>query len=191
MEKTIEIKKLSLSEVHFVVNSILKVIFTKDPSTNEVMYLGLYDEVVRVYYEMVTALPDLKIHEMDIIEFFDVYCDGKYDEYIDALKNDRRIKYIENALDNIVQVLLRYHFGSSFANAATKLVNNLNTVVDQYADSIKDIKSEDIKTFFKSFTEFSSETTPEAITNIMLEKKNAAPKRKKTSQAENKENKTK
>lgn len=188
MENSIEIKKLSLTEVNNIVDSILDVLFHKNETTGESSYLGQYNEIVRVYYEMVMAFPSLKIHEMKMPEFFDKFCDGEYDQYIEMLKKDRRIQYIEDALDSTIQTLLKYYSGGQLANSVTKLVNSLNSIVEKYANSIEGVEASDIKGFFNNFVEFASKTNTETITAAMLKKKKATPKPKKAAQTENKEN---
>lgn len=188
MANNVEIKKLSLADVNSVVDVILDVLFRKSETSDETSYLGQYDEIIRVYFEMNAAFPDLKIHKVDINEFFDRYCDGEYDMYVEVLKNDRRIKYIEDALDNTTENLMKYYAGGQLKNYVAKFVNSLNKVVEKYSDSLDGIGKNDIMGFLKNFAEFTSTNNPESLTEIMLKKKKATPKPKKATQTENKEN---
>lgn len=186
MEKSIEIKKLTLAEANGVVKNTLDVLFDKSEATNDISYLGHYKEIVCTYFEMVAAFPTLNIHQVDINDFFGKFFDGEYDMYVEVLKNDRRIKYIEDTLEYTIQILCKYYAGGQLANSVTKLINNLNNVVENYADSIDGIGTSDIKGFFKSFAEFAIKNNPETITAAMLKKKKETPKPKKAAQTEDK-----
>ena len=186
MANDVEMKKLTLTDVNAVVESVVNVLFDKNETAGSISYLGQYDRVLRLYFEMAMAFPDLEIHKMKMPEFFEKYCDGEFDTYVEKLKTDRRIQYIEDALDNTTQNLVKYYAGGQLANSVTRLINGLNGIVEKYANSIEGVEASDIKGFFNNFVEFASKTNTETVTAAMLKKKKATPKPKKTTQTESK-----
>lgn len=188
-EEKIEIKKLSLDDVNSIVTAILDSLFLKDDEGENINYTGQYSEVVRAYIEMVLAIPDLKLHDVDLVEFFGRYCDGEFDEYLELMRKDRRIQYIERAVEDGIQMRLRYYNGGMLHRSVARLINNLSDVVEQYSDSIDGLESDDLKGFVQSFTEFAGKTDTDSLVSAILNKKKSAAKPRKTTKSAKTENK--
>ena len=182
-ENNIQTAKLGWDDVNTIVTGIVNILFNRDETSVNLRYNGQYSEIVRAYMEMVFVFPNLELHKIGLEEFFDKYCDGEYDEYLEAMKKDRRVRYIEDAVDNTVQTLLRYYSGSQLQNSATNLINRLNQIIEQYSDTLNDLSAEDVKDFIHGFSEFAGKTDTVSLVSTILDKHKSATKPRKSTKS--------
>lgn len=189
-KNNIQIAKLGLDDVNTIVTGIVDALFNRDETSGSLGYKGQYSEVIRAYMEMVFAFPDLELHRVGLEDFFDRYCDGEYDKNLELMRKDRRVRYIEDAVDNTVQNLLRYYSGSQLQNSATNLINKLNQIIDQHSDTLNALSADDIKTFIKGFSEFAGKTDAESLVSTILDKHKSAAKPRKATKSTKTESKS-
>lgn len=190
-KKDIEIKKLSLNDVNDITTAILDSLFQKNEETGDINFAGQYSEIIRAFFELVFAFPDLKIHEIGLNKFFDRYCDGAFEEYLELMRKDRRVQYIENAVNDGIQMRLRYYNGRLIQNSLAKLINNLNNIVEQYSASIDGLETGDVKGFVQSFAEFAGKTDTDSLVSTILDKRKPPSKSRKSAKLTEVKNKSK
>lgn len=173
-------KRLTLTEVNDIVKSIVETVFLTDEETGDTNYAPQYRELNTAFFELCLCYPDSGIHKLPYEEFYDRYTNGEFDEAIEYLRSQKQIQFLERAIDAVVEARLKYYCGGELANAVRRLVNNINTVVEQQVAGVGDLDASDIKDFIKGFAEFAGKTDADSLVSSILDKHKTAAKPKKS-----------
>lgn len=164
--KKAKLRKLSLGDVSVLCQGVLDCAFHKNEAGTT--YIPENVELSKAYFELLVTFPDLEMEKIGLAEFFELYSDGQYDNYLTIAREDGRIKYFERTVDSAIETAIRYHTGGRLAASAAALIDNINKVVEKYSGSLENIGAADIQNFLKDFGKLSSELNPQTVTDAVI-----------------------
>lgn len=168
--KKIEARKIPFSEIMELSEQLVDVLFHKDEETGETFFLYAYKEVIIRMFELAGSFPGVVSNDTDVVEFAERYLDGEFDDYIDKIKDDPRIRYLEDAINSKIENIFKYGSSYRLLKNINNLVTTVTATVEKYSDNAENINPEDMTEFVRNFGDFVTKVTPENITDAVIKK---------------------
>lgn len=157
--------KMSLNDVSVIVNTIVDSLFVERNGRLE--YAAEIYEVLLAYMEIGAFFPNTKVFEDGLGVFFINYIDGKYYNQIGKLKYNTLAQYIENAVKRKIEARMKQIENPLF-NSLERLIDAAGVVMQNYADNINNVGTDDIKRFIEDFAGFTKKTNPKTVADEIV-----------------------
>lgn len=162
--------KLSLRDVSVIVDTVINSVFVDVNGKTE--YNAEIAAILIPYLEIGAFYPETEVFKdsEDSLElFFSNYIDGKYDDKLNEIKNNRLAIYIEDAISKRIEYKLK-QIENPLINSVINLVDNISAIANTYAKDIDNVGTSDIKKFIGDFANFAKVTNPKTITDSVVDK---------------------
>lgn len=174
VENTIDVKvdngKLTLKDVSIIVDTVVNSSFAE--INGKIEYNPEISAILIPYLEVGAFYPETEVFnngDNSLEIFFNDYIDGKYDDKLNELGNNRLAAYIEDAIRQKIEHKLR-QIENPLINSVINLIDNISTIANAYAKDIDNIGTSDIKKFISDFADFAKITNPRTITDSVVDK---------------------
>lgn len=168
--ETIEARKIPFGEIMELSEQLVDVLFHKDEETGETFFLYAYKEILIRMFELASSFPGVVSNDTDILEFAEHYLNGEFDFYVDKIKDDTRIRYLEDAINSKIKNVFEYGSTARLLGNVNKLVTSVTTAIEKYADNAENINPEEMTEFVRNFGDFVTKVTPDNISEAVLKK---------------------